>query len=185
MARFGLPLLQQKSSPLRATLPLGLVWGVWHVPLYGPAGFVIPMVLALFYTVLWNRTHSLGLCILLHASFTPAQDQLILMARDQAYTDVLDTPDWVILGVYMVAVRCCSSRSGEAASGSRQHPPEKRPDCVRVDEVHQRVPKFQASDRIGPERIRHRSITGRRASFTRRGSPESMLERVSHTATTR
>jgi hypothetical protein len=59
---------------VRATLLLGLVWGVWHVPLYGPAGFVVPMALAFFYTVLWNRTHSVALCILLHASFTPAQD---------------------------------------------------------------------------------------------------------------
>ncbi len=101
---FGLPLLQQRLSPVRATLLLGLVWGVWHVPLYGPAGFVVPMVLAFFYTVLWNRTRSLGLCILLHASFTPAQDHLILMARDRAYTDVLDAPDWAILGVYIAAV---------------------------------------------------------------------------------
>lgn len=101
---FGLPLLQRRLPPIRATLLLGLAWGVWHVPLYGPAGFVVPMVLAFFYTVLWNRTRSVGLCILLHASFTPAQDQLILMARDKAYTDVLDTPDWAILGVYLAAV---------------------------------------------------------------------------------
>ncbi|AZI57314.1 CPBP family intramembrane metalloprotease [Nakamurella antarctica] len=101
---FGLPLLQKRLPPVRATLLLGFVWGVWHVPLYGPAGFVIPMVLAFFYTVLWNRTRSVGLCILLHASFTPAQDQLILMARDRAYTQALDAPDFVILGVYAAAV---------------------------------------------------------------------------------
>jgi membrane protease YdiL (CAAX protease family) len=101
---FGLPLLQERYSPVRATLLLGLVWGIWHVPLYGPAGFVIPMVLAFFYTVLWNRTHSLALCIVLHASFTPAQDQLILMARSKAYTAVLDAPDWAILGTYLAAV---------------------------------------------------------------------------------
>jgi membrane protease YdiL (CAAX protease family) len=100
---FGLPVLQERYSPLRATLLLGLVWGVWHIPVYGPAGFVVPMVLAAFYTVLWNRTHSVALCILLHASFTPAQDHLILMPRDEAYTSVLDTPDWVILGTYLTA----------------------------------------------------------------------------------
>jgi membrane protease YdiL (CAAX protease family) len=101
---FGLPLLQERYSPVRATLLLGLVWGVWHVPLHGPAGFVVPMVLAFFYTVLWNRTHSVALCILLHASFTPAQDQLVLMARSRAYTEVLDAPDWAILGTYLAAV---------------------------------------------------------------------------------
>jgi membrane protease YdiL (CAAX protease family) len=100
---FGLPLLQERFTPLRATLLVGLAWGFWHVPIYGPAGFVVPAVLAFFYTVLWNRTHSLGLCILLHASFTPAQDQLILMSRDRAYTSALDTPDWAILATYLAA----------------------------------------------------------------------------------
>jgi membrane protease YdiL (CAAX protease family) len=119
---FGLPLLQQRHSPVRATLLLGLVWGIWHVPLYGPAGFVVPMVLAFFYTVLWNRTHSVALCILLHASFTPAQDQLILMARSEAYTVVLDAPDWAILGTYLAAVlllvAVTRGRLGRAQSGS-------------------------------------------------------------------
>lgn len=101
---FGLPRLQERYSPLRATLLIGLAWGVWHIPIYGPVGFVIPMVLAFFYTVLWNRTGSVGLCILLHASFTPAQDHLILMPRSVAYSTSLDTPDWVILGTYVFAV---------------------------------------------------------------------------------
>jgi membrane protease YdiL (CAAX protease family) len=100
---FGLPLLQQSHTPLVATLLLGLAWGFWHVPVYGPAGFVVPTVLAFFYTFLWNRTRSLALCLLLHASFTPAQDHFVLMARDRAYTDALDTPDLVILGTYLAA----------------------------------------------------------------------------------
>ena len=100
---FGLPVLQERYSPLRATLILGLVWGVWHVPVYGPAGFVVPLVLAFFYTLLWNATRSVGLCILLHASFTPAQDHFILMPQERAYTPSLDTPDWVILGTYVAA----------------------------------------------------------------------------------
>ena len=52
---FGLPVLQERYSPLRATLILGLVWGVWHVPVYGPAGFVVPLVLAFFYTAAVER----------------------------------------------------------------------------------------------------------------------------------
>jgi membrane protease YdiL (CAAX protease family) len=100
---FGLPHLLQTRTPLRATLLLGLVWGVWHVPVYGPLGFVVPMVLAFFYTYLWARTGSVLLCILLHASFTPAQDNLILMAHDRAYSTALDRPDWVILAVYVAA----------------------------------------------------------------------------------
>lgn len=100
---FGLPLLLRDHAPVPATLILGLVWGLWHVPVYGPAGFVVPMVLAFFYTYLWNRTGSVLLCILLHASFTPAQDHLVLMGRDLAYTSSLDRPDFVILAVYVLA----------------------------------------------------------------------------------
>jgi uncharacterized protein len=65
---FALPRLEERHSPLPATLILGLGWGVWHIPLYVPAGFVVPMVLAFFYTWLYNRTRSVLLCILLHAT---------------------------------------------------------------------------------------------------------------------
>jgi membrane protease YdiL (CAAX protease family) len=68
---FALPRLQQRYAPMVATLILGLGWGIWHVPLYGPAGFAVPLVLAFYYTWLYNKTGSVLLCILLHASFTP------------------------------------------------------------------------------------------------------------------
>ena len=100
---FGLPHLLESHTPVRATLILGLAWGIWHVPIYGAAGFLIPMILAFFYTYLWARTRSVLLCIGLHASFTPAQDHLILMTRDEAYSTALDTPDFVILAVYVLA----------------------------------------------------------------------------------
>lgn len=77
---FALPRLQQRFTPLRATLILGLVWGLWHLPVAGPAGPIVPFVLAFFYTYIYNRTGSVLLAILLHASFTPAQDHLILTA---------------------------------------------------------------------------------------------------------
>jgi uncharacterized protein len=63
-----------------------------------------------------------ALCILLHASFTPAQDQLVLMARSTADTTVLDAPDWAILGTYLAAVlvllAVTKGRLGKAQSGS-------------------------------------------------------------------
>jgi membrane protease YdiL (CAAX protease family) len=74
---FALPRLQETHSPVRATLILGVVWGLWHLPLYG-VGFVGPMLFVFFYTWLYNRTGSVLLCILLHASFTPAIDHLVL-----------------------------------------------------------------------------------------------------------
>jgi uncharacterized protein len=74
---FALPRLQVDHSPVKATLILGLVWGFWHIPLYG-LGFVGPIAFVFYYTWLYNRTGSVLLCILLHASFTPALDHLVL-----------------------------------------------------------------------------------------------------------
>jgi membrane protease YdiL (CAAX protease family) len=74
---FALPRLQAHHTPVKATLILGLVWGGWHLPLYG-LGAVGPIAFVFFYTWLYNRTGSVLLCILLHASFTPALDHLVL-----------------------------------------------------------------------------------------------------------
>ena len=93
---YALPRLQARHGPFVATLLLGLAWGVWHVPLYGPAGFVVPLVLAFFYTWLFNRSGSVLLCIVLHGSFTAAQDRLLFTV------DSL-TVDAVILGAYVAA----------------------------------------------------------------------------------
>ena len=74
---FALPRLQQRLTPLRATLLLAFLWGLWHLPLYG-IGFIAPMFYAFFYTYLYNKTGSVGLCMLLHGGFTAALDNLIL-----------------------------------------------------------------------------------------------------------
>lgn len=75
---FALPRLQQRFTPFKATLILGVVWGLWHLPL-GLPNIIVPFFLAFFYTWLYNRTGSVLLAILLHASFTPAQDHLLLV----------------------------------------------------------------------------------------------------------
>ncbi len=89
---FALPRLQRTHSPVRATLILGLVWGVWHVPIYGPLGFILPTFLAFYYTWLYNRTGSVLLCVGLHASFTPALGTLVL------------TPDSMLVDVVILLV---------------------------------------------------------------------------------
>ncbi|MEO8107235.1 MAG: type II CAAX endopeptidase family protein [Actinomycetes bacterium] len=93
---FALDRLQASHSPLVATLLLGLVWGLWHLPLYG-LGFVGPMMFVFFYTWLYNRTGSVLLCVLLHGSFTPALDHLILV-------DDSATVDAVILATMLAGV---------------------------------------------------------------------------------
>jgi uncharacterized protein len=75
---FALDRLQARHSPLVATLLLGVVWGGWHLPIYGAAA-VGPLMFVFYYTWLWNRTHSLLLCVLLHGSFTAAMENLYLL----------------------------------------------------------------------------------------------------------
>jgi membrane protease YdiL (CAAX protease family) len=75
---FALDRLQARHSPLAATVVLGIIWGLWHLPLYG-LGFVGPMLFVVFYTWLYNRTGSVLLCVLLHAAFTPSLDHLVLV----------------------------------------------------------------------------------------------------------
>jgi membrane protease YdiL (CAAX protease family) len=102
---FALPHLQRQHTPMVATLILGLAWGIWHIPLYGPLGFIVPLVLAFFYTWLYNRTGSVLLCILLHASFTPAQNHLILLPDTVVLADgPANTIGLVTLGTYVAAV---------------------------------------------------------------------------------
>jgi len=95
---FALGRLQRRLTPVRATLLLGFVWGLWHLPLYGPLAPVLITTLAFFYTYLYNKTGSLLLVILLHATITPANDTLILMSRQtHGITDA------VIFGTVLVA----------------------------------------------------------------------------------
>jgi membrane protease YdiL (CAAX protease family) len=99
---FALPRLQERYSPVKATLVLGLIWGVWHVPLYGPVGFVVPLVLAFFYTWVYNETGSVLMAILLHASLTPAQDHLILLPEEAHGTTDLAMGIAYLVGVLMI-----------------------------------------------------------------------------------
>ncbi len=57
-------------------------------------GFVVPLVLVFFYGGLYNRTQSILLCILLHASFTAAQDHLLLITDSRIVDAVLPGTSW-------------------------------------------------------------------------------------------
>jgi membrane protease YdiL (CAAX protease family) len=79
-----LPTLQARLSPLLASLIIGLVWGLWHLPLHlrgmydgdmgtGAAGFAVRIagscLLAVLFTWLYNRARGgLLVVILLHTS---------------------------------------------------------------------------------------------------------------------
>ena len=76
---FALPRLQSVvKSPLAAAIILGVLWGLWHLPLYldpRQSSFPFPLFLlfvvgmSLIYAVLFNNTRgSLIMAVLLHAS---------------------------------------------------------------------------------------------------------------------
>ncbi len=78
---FLLPILQSKFRPLTAAVILGLIWGVWHIPMYlthNPEGsrtgmFLIYFVLGtvpvtVLFVWLSNRTGSLLVTIFFHAA---------------------------------------------------------------------------------------------------------------------
>jgi membrane protease YdiL (CAAX protease family) len=77
---FALPRLQSVvKSPLVAAVILGVIWGLWHLPLYldpqQAAGFPLPLFLlfivgmSVIYSVVFNNTRgSLLMAVLLHAS---------------------------------------------------------------------------------------------------------------------
>lgn len=104
---FLLPRLEARHEPVTATLILGVIWGVWHVPIYGPLGFVVPLVLAFFLTWLYNRTGSVLLAMLLHGGLTGGQEQLILLAEEvHGVTDVAIGVGYLVgLAVLLVATR--------------------------------------------------------------------------------
>jgi uncharacterized protein len=99
---FALDRFQARHSPLVATLLLGLVWGLWHLPLYG-LGFVGPMLFVVFYTWLYNRTKSVLLCILLHGAFTPSLDHLLLV-DDNLTVDLVILSTLLAAAVVLIAI---------------------------------------------------------------------------------
>ncbi|MBW7916197.1 MAG: CPBP family intramembrane metalloprotease [Trueperaceae bacterium] len=90
---FALPRLQARSTPLTAALLLGLVWGVWHLPLFLTrgtfqaglpfAGFMASIV-ATSVMVSWLYNHTRG-SVLLAAIFHAATDVTI------AYSGVMNS----------------------------------------------------------------------------------------------
>jgi len=97
----ALPRLQQRHGPIAASVILGVLWGLWHIPMFVMAGgtalvFAVSMVMlvagSFMFTWLFNHTRgSLLLAILLHMGVHLSNPNLAL-------------PDVAPLIVYTVAM---------------------------------------------------------------------------------
>ena len=134
---FGLPALQAALSPFRATLLLGIIWALWHLPLlWGDPGVragTVPVselslrvglllasitAHAFWYTWLINRTGSVLLCILLHAGYNTANGLLVLVPETDlhgaAEAVLLPIMTGVVVGSVLILLVATRGRLGKA-----------------------------------------------------------------------
>lgn len=97
---YALPRLEARYHPVTATLILGVLWGLWHLPIVAAdpefqhgldAAALLPVVAlslvsvvgyAFLLTWLFNRTGSVLIAILLHAGFNTANELLAPLPLD-------------------------------------------------------------------------------------------------------
>ncbi len=119
---FALPRLQSRLSPVRATLMLGVLWALWHLPLLAAADepshglealplvgvsllFIAAIVgYSFFYTYLWNRTRNVWLVILLHGSVTAANGAFVLIHSGDQVGGTYAHLQALVVGVVWLAV---------------------------------------------------------------------------------
>ena len=124
---FALPKLQQKYGPLYASLVIGMIWGVWHLPtFFAPLGvlsdlvsavglvFIIPYTLgtianSIFMTWLYNRTGSSALIagIVWHAAinfWAPLllSDSSLVAAREGTHLPTIEPSLYLTVLVTLV-----------------------------------------------------------------------------------
>ncbi len=103
---WALPRLQVLTSPVAASLVIGVAWSLWHWPLFliegtvqqstPLAAFGLQIIVAsVVYTWLWNRTASLPVVIGFHAAFNTAVGVFPILP-ETAGTPV---PLWTGIGV--------------------------------------------------------------------------------------
>jgi uncharacterized protein len=99
---FALDRLQVRTNPVAASVLLGMVWGLWHLPLFLDPTQVqasLPLLLylgqttstAVLYTWLWNRTRSLPIVLVLHTVTNLVAGVFPLLAPD--------APDHLAFGI--------------------------------------------------------------------------------------
>ena len=112
----ALPELEKRYSPLPSSIVLGLVWVIWHVPLffikgvsqYGNNVFVFALgVLGLTFILSWiyNQTDSIFICIIFHSSFNTAAAMgfgSILVKSDEMIKGMATSLLLIIVGLLLL-----------------------------------------------------------------------------------
>jgi membrane protease YdiL (CAAX protease family) len=144
---FGLPRLQERHGPLGATLLLGTVWALWHLPVFfvdprSAHGITDPVVLgwtvlltavgivlySFFYTWVYNHTGSVLLMMVLHGGFNTATVHLIPFADaivfGPTYTTLLTLQVGVLLASVLVLLAVTGGRLGYGGDASTEGAPD-------------------------------------------------------------
>lgn len=136
---FALPRLEGRYAPVVATLVLGLAWAFWHLPLVlvdprFPHGFtsLAPLFLlalltligillmAFFYTWIYNATQSVLLVMILHGSFNTATGAFpapFEVLQRGVYVTLLIVQDITLLLAVVALVLATAGRLGYSAGG--------------------------------------------------------------------
>jgi len=141
----ALPKLQEQYAPVPATLILGVVWALWHLPLlatgptefHGLASFVelapttgvrILNIVGVAFVLTWiyNATGSVLLAILAHTGFNTANSTLVplpleVISAGDSTTILLVTTVvlWVVVAVLLVGTRGRLGYDGAPAGNTR------------------------------------------------------------------
>lgn len=122
-----LPELQKRMSPLTSTVLIGIVWGLWHYPLYVNGQYPedpqlvfakvgVCVLLGILFTWLYNRSGgNLLLAVVLHTALNNT-------ARILPFTEHAGLGLIGLLVTVLIADRMWRRR-GQAAAGSRQTTP--------------------------------------------------------------
>ncbi|RKD88999.1 CPBP family intramembrane glutamic endopeptidase [Halopiger aswanensis] len=147
---FALSRLQERYSPLGATLLLGTVWACWHLPVFfvdprSSHGITDPLVLvgmvlltavgivlySFFYTWIYNHTRSVLLMMFLHGGFNTGTVHLVPFADELVFGPTYTTLLTVQIGVLLVAVLALvvltHGRLGYDVEGDRERRGETAP----------------------------------------------------------
>jgi uncharacterized protein len=125
---FALPHLQADRSALGASIVLGVVWGVWHLPLYltgadsrplslFAAWVLITVAASVIYTSIYNGTGgSLLIVVLFHA----ASNLFLTVFLVDPFEDQITRPFLIYVAVTIVAAAAVAAAMGPATL-SRTH----------------------------------------------------------------